>query len=113
MARGHLFFEGSNVSGRVSVKEIPPWGPNTSYEGRGENNENKAMLNIIVFAVFAADILGVDTIYQIAVMIKELDGPDAITTIPKAVVAFGAVGRFVVHKEHVFLFAGDIRDHPS
>ena len=113
MAMGHLSFEGSNESGSVSVKEIPPWEPNTSYEGRGENNENRAMLNIIVFTVFAADILGVDTIYWIALMIKELDGSDAITTIPKAVVAFGAVGRFVVHKEHVFLFAGDIRDHPS
>jgi hypothetical protein len=61
MAMGHLSFEGSNESGSVSVKEIPPWEPNTSYEGRGENNENKAMLSIIVFTVFAADILGVDT----------------------------------------------------
>ncbi len=82
MARGHLSFDGSNESGSVSVKEIPPWGPNTSYEGRGENNENKAILNSIVFAVFAADVFGVNTVNQIAVAIKELDGSNAVTTIP-------------------------------
>ena len=42
-----------------------------------------------------------DTVNEAAVRSEELDGADAVAAIPEAVVAFGAVGRLVVHQQHI------------
>ena len=57
----------------------------------------RSELLFVVFTVFAADILGMNTVYQMAVDIKKLERADTIATIPKAGVTLGSVRRFIIN----------------
>ena len=69
--------------------------------------------SLSVLAVFTTYVFRVDAVHQVSVRIEQLDGTNTITTVPEAVVASGAVGRFVIDKEHIFFLTGDIRDHAA
>ena len=51
-------------------------------------------------------------VYEVSMAVVELYSPDAVPTVPQALVALGTVRGFVINKEHVFLLAGDVRNHP-
>ena len=45
--------------------------------------------------------------------IEKLDGPDAVATVPEAVVTLLPVRSLIVHQEHVRLLTGDVGHHPA
>ena len=67
----------------------------------------------IVFTVFTADILGVNTVDQFSVRIEQMYGSDTIAAVPETIVPFGTIRGFVIHEEHILLLASDIGNHPA
>ena len=54
-----------------------------------------------------------DSVYQPAPGVEQLDGPHAVPAVPETFVSLLSIRRLIVHQQHVFLLAGDIRDHPA
>ena len=52
-----------------------------------------------------------DAVYQL-VTAEQLDSPFSVSSVPKAVVSFLSIRRFVVYKQHIILFACYVCDHP-
>ena len=65
-----------------------------------------------VFSPFAAYVLGMDPVYEFALVVK-LNCTFAIAAIPEAVVAFQPVRSFIVDEKHVVLLTGDVGNHPA
>ena len=68
----------------------------------------------VELAVFAADVLCVDIVYQLQASLYlpvKFDISLAVSSVPEAVVALLSVRLLVVYKEHVFLTAVDIDVH--
>ena len=52
-----------------------------------------------------------DAVDKGPLMVEQLDGPDAVATVPEAIVTLLPVRSLVVHQEHVRLLTGDVRNH--
>ena len=48
-------------------------------------------VHLIVFAVFAADILGMNPVDEFSFGVEQLDGADTVSAVPKAIVTLGSV----------------------
>ena len=65
---------------------------------------------MVIFAVFASDVVGFDFINELIMVIK-FHYAFAVSSIPKAVMAFWAIGGFVLDEKHVFLFTAEVAYH--
>ena len=68
------------------------------------------LFNLIVLAVFAADVFTNNLVDELFAAV-ELNCALAVATVPESIVELFAVWRFVVYKEHILLFAGNIGYH--
>ena len=65
---------------------------------------------MVIFAIFASDVVGFDFINEF-LMVIQFHHAFAVSSIPEAVMAFCAIGGFVLDEKHIFLFATEVAYH--